>query len=160
MDSESCSSKAGTHRAFFTLQPTYATRYYWASVRLNSIQGEPLWHRDLVDFRGCMLLDVRRGKIAGDFVWNGLMVLVASNRVVDILERNRITGFRAFEVRLNVEDVCIRDYHGIAVAGTGGKNNPKAYRGGIISGTDIKRIHGPYPTQWDRSDMFTLNDIP
>ena len=159
MASKSCFEASSPALAFFELNPTNATKYYWAQVDSGGI-GSRKWPRDFVGFTGCMSLTVDTGTFAADFVWSGHLLPLVSDRVLAILDSNSLAGFSTYRARLTNKGVEIPGYCGLAISGRGGPNHPKAYAGGHIKGTTIRKVEGLYPTQWDGSDLFTLDDVP
>lgn len=153
-----CSSEV--HR-YYHIGPTYATRYFWGRVDLDSLGVAVDWrHRQMAHFSGCIVLKVAKGTVASDFVWNGLLLPVVSDRVVQNLQTSSISGWKTYRVRILRKSEEIPGYHGLGITGRGGPNHPKAYAGGLISGTTIRKVEGLFPTEWDGSDLFTLDDIP
>lgn len=159
MDSKCCSDPTHTNPLFFELGPTWATRYFWARVEDRGAPGLR-WPRDFVDFTGRMELNIQTGTTAADFIWNGFMLPSVSSRVVKILEESSITGFTTYRVRIEHRGTEISGYHGLAIKGRGGLNHPSAYAAGFVKGTSIQKVDGLRPTEWDGSDLFTLDDVP
>ena len=159
MDSKSCSDTAHRESVFFELGPTYATRYYWAQVE---DRGSPnrWWPRDFVDFDGCMEIYIQSGTTAADFIWNGHLLPSVSSRVVEILKDSSIIGFTTYRVRIEHRGIEISGYHGLAIKGKGGLNRPSAPAAGDTMGTVTQKKLGLQPTEWDGSDLFTLDDVP
>lgn len=159
MDSKSCSDTTPAEPAFFELGPTWASRYFWGQVEdLGARDLE--WPRDFVDFGGCMSINIQTGTTAADFIWNGFGLPSVSSRVVGLLNEHSITGFTTYRVSIKNKETEIPGYHGLAIKGRGGPNHPSAYAAGFIKGTTIRKIDGLRPTEWDGSDLFTLDDVP
>ncbi len=156
----SFSSDPSNYTMFYILDPPNSNKYYWVSPDSVSLHGR--WFpRSLVDFKGVVEFSVQRGGgKAGDLIWGGASILLASSRVMDLLSANGMTGFSTYQARIVRGNTVVEGYSGLAVSGRGGPNDPKAYAGGFIPGTTIRRIDGLHPTQWDGSDFFTLDDIP
>lgn len=160
MASTSTSRDSGGRR-FYTLSPSYATRYHWAYA--DDQTGDEIGRmglRELADFRGTARFEAREGTIAADFMWNDLLLPIVSTRVVELLRRHEVNGYKLFNVIVSKKDEAINGYHGMAVTGRGGPNDSKAYEGGFMPGTKIRRVKGLCPTEWDGSDLFTLDDFP
>jgi hypothetical protein len=161
MDSQLSSEPATPAQRFFLLEPSWATRYFWAYVDDSSDYAiGRKGYREMAGFKGLAVLDFREGAVAGDFVWNGALLLIVSKRVIDIFERYGITGYSTYSVTLRKDGKEVPGFLGLAVTGRGGKNDPKAFDGSVIPGTDLRRYKGMFPTQWDGSDLFTLDDFP
>lgn len=157
--SESCSDVNRKAIAFFEMDFEESKKYYWASPDSRSL-GDRHLHRQLVGFEGRALFTVRKGRIAGDFIGNDFVLLVVSDRVLTLLKGADISGYTTFQVDIIHEGSRIDGYTGLGISGRGGKNDDRAYAGGMIPGTRIRKVRGLFPTQWDGSDLFTLDDIP
>ena len=114
--------------------------------------------RELGQFKGRAVFEVREGAVAADFIWNDILLPIVSQKVVDILLRNRIESYSTFEVEVHRASKTISGYFGLAILGRGGLNDPKAYRDGPLPGTQVQRVNGLFPTSWDGCDLFTLDD--
>ena len=162
MVSKSFSDPGRQGRRYYSLHPSYATRYYWGQVNgLLSPEGlVDLGLRRLDELRAPMVMDVDTGTVAADFIWNGYLYPVVSKKVVEILGSKRLTGWSTYHVKVVLAGKEIAGYHGLAITGRGGLNDPKAYASGVIKGTRILNTRGLLPTDWDGSDLFTLDDAP
>mgnify|MGYP001765823577 CR=1 FL=1 len=146
---------------FYTLTPGWGPKYYFATVDTD-LMGEASvrWsHRELARFDGCAILTVVSGTTPGDFIRNGALLMVVSDRVVAILRENGVKSFTTYKVEVMRGGKKIASYNGLAVLGRGGPNNPTAYRDGPMPGTSIQRIRGLSPTKWEGSDLFVLDDL-
>lgn len=153
------SSTATSPSRFYSLGPTWATKYYWAYADKDAPRElAALGFRELGHFRGRAVLDVREGTVAADFIWNDLLLPVVSKRVIEILLRNEIEFFSTFEVTVRRGSKAIPGYLGLAILGRGGPNDSKAYQDGPLPGSQVQRVKGLFPTAWDGSDLFTLED--
>ncbi len=154
------SDKRESSGRFFELLTTDATRYVWCRVLWDSLQGRGRFPRQLVDFDGTVLLIVNTGTVAPDIIGNDVLLNIASERVIEIMESNRLTGWTTYRVRITCKGKELTGYRGLGISGRGGPNDAKAYRGGLVPGTTLQTVSGLYPTGWDGSDLFTLDDIP
>jgi len=99
------------------------------------------------------------GTVAADFIWNGLLLPIVSERVIRILKQNNIEKFSTYDIRITHKNKEIPGYKGLVILGRGGSTDPKSYIDGKIPGTDIQKIKGIFPTKWDGTDLFTLDDM-
>lgn len=145
---------------FYVLTPGWATKYYFASVKLDSMGSASAdWsYRDLADFRGTAILEIKSGTTPGDFIRNDTLLMVVSARLIEGLKKNGIRSYSTFEVKIVRKGGEVPGYVGLAVLGEGGSNDPS-----LVSYPDPvskqRRIDGLRPTRWDGSDLFTLDDM-
>ena len=148
-----------TSPSFYVLEPSWATRYLWASVDDKSLaEVGDMGYRELAHFKGQVSLSVVKGAEAGDFIWNGLGLLVVSDHLLEVLRLHHVGGYATYEVQVKHSGHRLPGYHGLAITGMGGKNHPSAFKDGLIPGTAIQRVKGLHPTSWDGADLFTLDD--
>ncbi len=92
---------------------------------------------------------------------------LVSDKLVILLEANRITGWATFPVSVrDKEGNMINGYRGLVITGKGGKQihelSNKVWKLPISpKGQGREANMGLYfdPTKWDGSDMFTLDDL-
>jgi len=146
---------------FYKVSPAYATKYIWAYA--DESTGHEIGRlglRELEGFKGTARFVAREGKVAADFIWNDLLLLIVSERVLRLFRDHKIKGYSLYRVAVTRDSEIISGYHGIAITGRGGPNDPKASAGGLMPGTKIKKVKGLFPTKWDGCDLFTLDDFP
>lgn len=148
---------------FYVLTPGWATKYYFLDVDLTSMGDAAAdWSfRQLANFHGPAVMRVTKGTVAGDFLRTNCVLLVASDRVIEILRRNGIEGYSTYEVLILHGDEELPGYRGLAITGRGGKNDPSMVSYADRSGarSRFRKINGLRPTSWDGTDLFTLDDL-
>ncbi len=158
-DSDRCLSELGV----YTLTPGWATKYYFASVDADSMGDASVsWsYRELANFEGCAILEITSGTTPGDFIRNDTLLLVASDKLIETLQAHRIRSFSTYRVKVMHEGRPVPGYHGLAILGEGGPNDPSLVEHYVTRrGTKSRRIYGLCPTDWDGSEVFTLDDMP
>jgi hypothetical protein len=97
-----------------------------------------------------------------DLIWTTAMIVVISNRVVELLCANRFTGWKSYPVTVSGTPKSIPGYVGLSVTGRCGPLLParsarrlKEMPGGLKE----RRIGWNFDeTSWDGSDIFTFDD--
>jgi hypothetical protein len=116
-------------------------------------------YRELANFKGRANLEVTSGTTPGDILRNDTLLLVVTDRLLEVLRSNKIEAFSTYRVKVTLKGKEISGYNGLAILGKGGPNDSKAYVDGPMPGTNIRRIRGLYPTKWDGSDLLMLDDL-
>jgi hypothetical protein len=144
---------------FYVLTPGWATKYFFASVDADLMGDASVdWsYRELADFKGTAILDIKSGTTPGDFIRNDTLLMVVSARLIEELKKHGIGNYSTFKVKVVRNGDEVPEYVGLAVLGKGGPNDPS-----LVSypnpGSKQRRIDGLRPTKWDGSDLFTLDD--
>lgn len=148
----------------FVLEPSWATRYYWAQVNFPNEQLGALARGELVPEKP-VPLRISSGTQAADFVWNSHNLVVASSRVADLLRLAGFTGWKAFPVKIESRQGPIRGYWGLAITGRAGdvdeaRSKVRWSKPDERGGRAILGMRGLYfdTSQWDGSDFFTVGE--
>lgn len=159
---KSASDPKQSDQRFYTLTPGWATKYFFANVDTFAM-GEAsvrMSYRELASFRGTAELSVSSGSTPGDFIRNDVLLLVVSDKVIRVLSDNQIKRWATFSVKVRRGDQEIPGYHGLAILGRGGVNDSSLVEHiTTVTGSPSRRISGLRPTEWDGSDLFTLDDM-
>ena len=102
------------------------------------------------------------GRAPGDIVWTDRSLLIVSDRVVEVLNDNKLTGWSTYPVTLtNRDDEILNGYCGLAITGRCGEIDnsrcqivPKQYPAG-----EFPVYRGIYfdESTWDGSDIFCFS---
>jgi len=110
---------------------------------------------------------VVKGSRAGDFLWNGMLLVVASEKVLRIFQENGFTGYATFPVEVYAKGQRLGGYSGIAVTGRVGpldqqKSRARRLRRANGSMGAFGAMEGLFfdPTRWDGSDIFCVEELP
>jgi len=162
MVSKSDSEESRAERRFLIMSSGIATKYFFLDSDSASMGPAAAdWsYRQLAEFKGIAEFNIIKGTTPADFLENGLVLLIASNRVIKILHENQLSGFSTYRVRIRRNNSDVPGYHGLAIIGRGGPNDKSLEESRIDprSGKSYRKINGLRPTAWDGSDLFTLDD--
>jgi len=144
------------------MEPGAATKYYFLDLDLSSMgEAASEWsYRQLASFKGRAVFKVEKGTTPADILDTNCLLIVVSNRVIDVLRENALAGYATYDVAVIKGRKEIKGYCGLAIVGRGGTNDPSLvtdYR--TPSGVTLHRIAGIRPTAWDGSSLFTLDDL-
>jgi hypothetical protein len=163
MNQSSKSNPPCSTSRFLTMSSGIATKYFFLDSDLASMGPAAAdWsYRQLAEFKGIAEFDVIKGTTPADFLENGLVLLIVSDRVIKIMHENHLSGFSTYRVRIRRNRSEIPGYHGLAIIGRGGPNDKSLEESRIDprSGKSYRKINGLRPTTWDGSDFFTLDDL-
>lgn len=152
-------------RDSWVIGPTFATRWFWAKVASRITDPTPLM-RGTAKPRRPIVLEVESGDRPGDFVWNGLMLIVASERVLEVFRGNDFSGFSTYPVALKARGRRLPGYHGFSVLGRAGAIDyarsgvewfvePDGSRRTIHT---LRRLHFD-ASNWNGNDIYCVDDI-
>ena len=148
------------------LAPSWNSRFYWGSVHSIDVKSIQVTKGEAIPARP-VVIEVKKGKIPGDFLWNDLLLTVVSRRVVDLFKEKGFTGYTTYPVDFRDKSGSTLDYLGIAILGRAGRldaDRSQAKR--------LKRSNGSYsseiatkglyfdPHSWDGSDIFIVAEVP
>ena len=121
-----------------------------------------LFHGDYEYYRFPIVFRQYEGKYLRDFLDLGYPpICLVSNRVVDILSENKITGWDKYPITLyDKKGNVVEGYTGFSVVGKGGKFSQFWDYGYIVdSNQSYVKHRGIYDiSQWDGSDIFLVHD--
>jgi len=117
--------------------------------------------RGMRGFTGCVRFETTKGTTPGDFLWNGSLLIVISEKVLSIWSKYK--SFTTYDVEVTNKRIPFK-YYGIAVTGQGGpldfrKSKARYYteKGGTRV---IMALKGLYfdEDQWDGSDIMYIDE--
>lgn len=146
---------------FYDIHPTMGSKWYWA--KLTTDVPEKYLCNGMRGFKRCAGFEIIKGTTRGDFLWNGSLLRVVSEKVLSIW--NRYKSFSTYDVEVTSKRIPLK-YFGISVTGHGGslnfrKSNARYYT--EKSGTRvIMSLNGLYfdEAKWDGSDIMYLDEYP
>jgi len=147
----------------FALRSGHGTRHYFAHTDLPGSPGDPaveVTRGEWVPPRAVHISHFKGSANPGDVIWTSdFFPLIVSQRVIDVLEANAVTGWRTYPVVVhNKAKAVVPGYHGLAITG----------RCGFFDGTRSRVVLRDYPAalveervgyhldeaSWDGSDIF------
>ena len=163
----------------FLLDSPGATRFYWGEVKFEGAlenTASRIMEVPALVASGRMKpaehieIRITKGGQAGDFIWNDGNLLVASEKVLQVLESKRFRGFFPIptEVLMKTHSGPLRGYSVLAIRGRAGPIDEvrsrvvRSGRYGPDGRPRIMAIDGLYfdSENWDGSDIFSVEDFP
>lgn len=148
---------------FYTLGATFKSKWYWGRV-LTPLDMERIAAKSMRDFKDTVEIEISEGKQAGDFLWNGMPLLVVSSKVIEIWSKYK--SFETYNIRITNAKLDL-EYKGVSFTGRGGPYDPAK------SKAVYKQVHedrkpiiirqdGLYfdDSFWDGSDLLAVDEFP
>lgn len=147
---------------YYYLYPTFVKKWFLGRAK-TALDMRAIARQSMSGFKGSVIVEIVEGTVAGDILEVGLPLLVVSDKVIDIW-RN-FEKFETYPIIIE-SDVSPVKYTGVVFLGRGGPFDPvesqAVYSKAAGKIPAVIKQKGRYfdDTQWDGSDLFTIDDFP